>query len=327
MQSTSHSRLLAAGAAALAILGAAPTQAQDAFPSRPITLVVPFGAGSGTGIATRILAKSMSEQLKVPVLVDNKAGANGAIGAQAAAKAKADGYTLLIGSATTNAVNFAFFPGKLGYEASQFQGVAGLSSSPISLYVEADSPWKKLPDLVADAKRNPGKLSCGSGNAVTQVACEIFRLQAGLQTTNIPYKSNPQSLTDVVGKQVSYAFSDPSAAQSYVEGKRLRALAIASAVRNPARPDDATFREQGMNEIEFTAWVAVFAPTGVPAPVLERLNAVVRKAVDSPEMVQTQARTGGTVMHFNLQETQAFYGREVARWARYIKDSGVKPEQ
>ncbi|MBS0452501.1 MAG: tripartite tricarboxylate transporter substrate binding protein [Proteobacteria bacterium] len=322
-------KTLFSAAAALACLaaGAACAQAQDVYPSRPITLIVPFGAGSGTDITTRLLAKSMSEQLKVPVLVDNKAGANGAIGAQAAAKAKADGYTLLIGSATTNAVNFAFFPGRLGYEATQFQGVAGLSSSPVSLYVEAASLWKTVPDLVADAKSNPGKVSCGSGNAVTQVACEIFRLQAGIQATNIPYKSNPQSLTDVVGKQVSDAFSDPSAAQTYVEGKRLRALAVASAARNPVRPGEPTFREQGMPEFEFTAWVSVFAPTGVPAPVLERLNAVVRKAVDSPEMVQTLARTGGTAMHFNQQETQAFYRREVERWAHYIKDSGVKPEQ
>ena len=102
---------------------------------------------------------------------------------------------------------------------------------------------------------------------------------------------------------------------------------MASAARNPVRPAEPTFREQGMPEFEFTAWVSVFAPAGVPAPVLERLNAVVRKAVDSPEMAQTLAKTGGTAMHFDQQETQAFYGREVARWARYIKDSGVKPEQ
>ncbi len=200
--------LAAAAAAAAAVLAAGPVRAQEAFPSRPITLVVPFGPGSGTDIVARILAKGMSEQLKVPVVVENKVGANGAIGAQAAAKAKADGYTLVIGSATTHAVNFAFFPGRLGYEPDQFQGVGGLSFSPVSLYVEANSPWKKLADLVADAKRNPGKFSCASGNAVTQVACEVFRQEAGIQATNVPYKSNPQSLTDVAGNQVSYAFSD-----------------------------------------------------------------------------------------------------------------------
>lgn len=308
--------------------GAPTAWSQDTFPSRPVTVIVPFGPGSGTDIVARILAKGMSEQLQVPVIVDNKVGANGAIGAQAAAKAKADGYTLVIGSATTHAVNFGFFPGKLGYEPEQFQGVGGLSFSPVSLYVEASSPWKSIADLVTDAKRNPGKYNCGSGNAVTQVACEMFRQEAGIQATNIPYKSNPQSLTDVAGKQVSYAFSDGGAAQAFVEGKRLRPLAVAAAVRNVTMPDVLTFREQGMPHLEFTAWVAVFAPTGVPAPVLERLNAAVRKATEVPEMIQQVSKSGGTAMRFNSStEVQTFYKAEVTRWAKYVKDSGVKPEQ
>lgn len=311
-----------------AFLGASPAAAQDAFPSRPVTLIVPFGPGSGTDIVARILAKGMSEQLNVPVIVDNKAGANGAIGAQAAAKAKADGYTLVIGSATTHAVNFGFFPGRLGYEPEQFQGVAGLSFNPVSLYVNVNSTWKNLSDLITDAKRNPGKYSCGSGNAVTQVACEVFRREAGIQATNIPYKSNPQSLTDLAGNQLSYAFSDGGAARAFLDGKRLRPLAVAAAARNAAMPDAATFREQGMSNFEFMAWVAVFAPVGVPAPVLEQLHAAVRKANELPEMVQITTKTGGTNMRFNsAADTQAFYKTEVTRWAKYVKDSGVTPEQ
>jgi len=329
MKLSTRPRLLAASTCVAAMLvGASCALAQDAFPSRPVTLVVPFGPGSGTDIAARLLAKGMSEQLRVPVIVDNKVGANGAIGAQAAAKAKADGYTLVIGSATTHAVNFGFFPGKLGYEPEQFQGVAGLNFNSVSLYVPADSSWKTLSELVTDAKRNPGKFSCGSGNAVTQVACEVFRHDAGIQATNIPYKSNPQSLTDVVGNQVSYAFSDGGAARAFVEGKRLRPLAVAAAARNAAMPDAATFREQGMPNFEFTAWIAVFAPAGVPATVVEQLHTAVRKANEAPEMVQMTAKSGGTAMRFNnAAETQAFYKAEVARWAKYVKDSGVKPEQ
>ena len=310
------------------LITAMPVRAQESFPNRPITLIVPFGPGSGTDIVTRILAKGMSEELKVPVVVDNKVGANGAIGAQAAAKAKPDGYTLVIGSATTHAVNFGFFPGKLGYEPEQFQGVAGLSFSPVSMYVPANSTWKKISDLIADAKRPGTSLSCGSGNAVTQVACEVFRQNAGIQATNIPYKSNPQSLTDVAGQQVSYAFSDAGAARAFVEGKRLKALAVASSARHPLMSDVATFREQGMSHFEFTAWVAVFAPAGVPSVVLERLSAAARKAADSPEMVQSVAQSGGTAMRFvSAAETQDFYKNEVQRWTRYVKDSGVKAEQ
>ncbi len=320
-------RLLQAALAAVALIVPALAPAQEAYPSRPITLIVPFGPGSGTDIATRILAKNMSETLKVPVVVENKVGANGAIGAQAAAKARPDGYTLVIGSATTHAVNFAFFPGKLGYEPEQFQAVAGLSSSPVSLFVPAGSPWRRVSDLVAEAKRNPGKLSCGSGNAVTQVACEVFRLEHGIDAANVPYKSNPQSLNDVAGGQVSYAFSDASAALSLLEGKRLRAIGVAGPTRLTPAPDALTFREQGMPQFEFTAWVAVFAPTGVPAPVLERINAAVRKSSESAENTQMAARTGSTQMVFNVAESQAFYARELARWAKYVKDSGVKPEQ
>lgn len=322
------SRLLAtATLVAASITTMPPALAQDAFPSRPVTLIVPFSAGSGTDLVARILAKGMSEQLNVPVIVDNKVGANGAIGAQAAAKSKADGHTLIIGSATTHAVNFGFFPGRLGYEPEQFQGVAGLSFNPVSLYVEASAPWNNLSDLVAEAKRNPGKFNCGSGNAVTQVACEVFRNEVGIQANNIPYKSNPQSLTDVVGKQVSYAFSDGGAAQAFVDGKRLRPLAVASASRNSAIPDVLTFREQGVSNFEFTAWVAVFAPSGVPSTALERLNAAVRKAMDAPEMVQMIAKSGGSAMRFSsAAETHTFYKSEVSRWTKYVKDSRVKPE-
>ena len=328
LSSSPHLLAISSFWAAAFCLSASAATIQDTYPSRPVTLIVPFGPGSGTDIAARILAKGMSEQLNVPVIVDNKAGANGAIGAQAAAKAKADGYTLVIGSATTHAVNFGFFPSKIGYEPEQFQGVAGLSFNPISLYVNANSSWKNLSELVADAKRNPGKFSCGSGNAVTQVACEVFHHQAGIQAINIPYKSNPQSLTDVAGNQLSYAFSDGGAARSLVEGKRLLPLAVAAVARNAAMPDVATFREQGMSSFEFTAWVAVFAPAGVPVSVVEQLHAAVRKAAETPEMVQLTNKSGGTVMRFNsAAETQAFYKAEVTRWSKYVKDSGVKLEQ
>ena len=317
------------GLAAVMALSAAvaPALAQDAYPSRPITLVVPFAAGGGADIGARLLAKDMTEQLGVAIVIDNKPGANGAIGAQAAARAKPDGYTLLMGSATTNAANHAFFAGKLGYETTSFDAVGGIGSSPLSLYVPVGSPWRNLADLVADAKRQPGKLNCGSGNAVTQVACEVFRKQAGIQATNVPYKSNPQSLTDVVGGQLAFAFSDGAAAQAYVEGKRLRAIGVAAAQRSAVTPDAATFREQGFADFEITAWSAVFAPAGTPPAIIEKLNAVIRKSADSPESVQTRQRSGSAALTLTVAEARRFVESEQQRWARYVKDTGVKPEQ
>ncbi|MFT4194241.1 Bug family tripartite tricarboxylate transporter substrate binding protein [Ottowia sp.] len=310
----------------IALLLATGAQAQQPWPARPITLVVPFGPGSGTDIGTRLLSKELSGVLGVPVIVDNKPGANGAIGAQAVAKAAPDGHTLLVGSATTNALNYAFFPSKLNYKPESFVAVSGMGSSPIGLYVGADAPWGGLADLVAASKKNPGKFSCGSGNTVTQVACAVLRKRTGIDAVNAPYKSNPQALADVAGGQVTYAFSDASAAQTLVDGKKIRALAMAAEKRAAAAPNVATFGEQGVADFEFTGWTAVFAPAGTPAPVVEKLNALIRRANQSPEAAHLRAQSGSSVLDFDVATAKRFVDGEVARWGRYVKDADVKPE-
>lgn len=315
-------RFAVAVVAALAFASAA--QAQDRFPSRPITLVVPFAAGSGTDIGTRSLAKSLGESLNATVVVENKPGANGAIGAQAVARAKPDGYTLLVGSATTNAANYAFFPGKLAYEPTSFEMVAGMTGVSLALHVAASSPWKTIPELVAAAKKT--RLSCGSGNAVTQVACEIFRQQAGIDTVTVPYRSNPQSLTDLVGGQISFAFSDTAASQAMIQSKQVRVLGIAGPERNAIAPDARTFAEQGMPKFTFTAWTGLFAPAGTPDVVLETLNAAVNRWLESPEGVQLRERTGSMAFKFTRPEAKRFVQSEVERWASYIKESNVRPQ-
>lgn len=318
-------RATAFTSAALLLTGVA-AQAQDAWPARTITLVVPFGPGSGTDIGTRVLSKELSSQLGVPVIVDNKPGANGAIGAQAVAKAAPDGYTLLVGSGTTNAVNYAYFPGKLGYKPDSFVAIAGVGISPIAMYVATDAPWQSLGELAAAARKTPGKFSCGSGNTVTQVACAVFKQRAGIDAVNAPYKSNPQSLTDVIGGQLTYAFSDASAAQTLIDGKKLRVLAAASDKRTAAAPNVATFAEQGFADFVFSGWTAVFAPTGTPAAVIEKLNALIRRANQSPESVSLRAHSGSSVLDFDVAQAQRFVDGEVTRWGRYVKDANVKPE-
>lgn len=315
-------RFAMAAMAALALASVA--QAQDRFPSRPITLVVPFAAGSGTDIAARSLGKSLGDALKATVVVENKPGANGAIGAQAVARAKPDGYTLLVGSATTNAANYAFFPGKLGYQPASFEMVAGMTGASLALHVAATSPWTSVADLVAAAKRN--QLSCGSGNAVTQVACEIFKRQAGIDTTTVPYKSNPQSLTDLVGGQISFAFSDTAASQVMIQSKQVRVLGIAGLERNPIAPDVRTFAEQGMPKFMFTAWTGLFAPAGTPDGVLDTLNTAVNLWLDSPEGAQLRERTGSMQFRFSRPEAKRFLQSEVERWGSYIKESNVRAE-
>lgn len=300
--------------------------AQDKYPSRTITLVVPAAAGSGTDIGARMLARDLGATLGGTVIVDNKPGANGAIGAQAAARAQPDGYTLLVGNATTNAANYAFFAARLGYTPGAFDAVGGLGASPISLYVPVNAPWRDLKELLADAKRRPGRWSCGAGNATTQVACEVLRKQSGLDFVTVPYKGNPQSMTDVVGGQLSFAFSDAAAAMSFVEGKKLRPLAVANAQRVAAMAGTATFAEQGFPGFEITGWSMLFAPAGLPAPIAEQLNAAVRKSTDSPESVELRARAGGVAMPMSVAQARQFVAAEVTRWARFVELTGVKPE-
>jgi len=317
----------AAAALALCALAAAvpaPAQAQDAYPSRTITLVVPFPAGSGTDMSARLLAKDMAESLGQTVVVENRPGANGTLGAQMVARARPDGYTLLIGAAATNASNYAFFPGRLGYTPASFEIVGGMGIVPLSLFVPANSPWKTLADLIADAKKNPGKIACGSGTTVAQVACEVFKLRAGVDLLNVPYKGSPPALNDLAGGQVQVVFADGTSATSLIEGKRVRVLGTAAGKRLPYWPEVPTFVELGMTDLEISAWSALFVPAGTPAAVQQRLNAAVRRSIDSPESVATRQRTGSLAMPFSLEEGRRFVAAEIERWARFVKDSGVK---
>lgn len=304
-----------------------PARAQDAaYPSRIITLVVPFPAGSGTDMSARLLAKDMTTSLGQPVVVENRPGANGALGAQVVARARPDGYTLLIGAASTNASNYAFFPGTLGYTPASFEIVGGMAIVPVSMFVAADAPWKTLADLIADAKKHPGKIACGSGITVSQVACEVFKLRAGVDLLNVPYKGSPPALRDLAGGQVQVVFADSASAASLLEGKRLRVLATAAAKRLPYWPEVPTFVEMGMSDLEMSVWSALFVPAGTPAAVQQRLNTAVRHSLDSPESVTTRQRTGSLTMSFTLEEARRFVTAEIDRWSRFVKDSGVKLE-
>ncbi|HMS80094.1 MAG TPA: tripartite tricarboxylate transporter substrate binding protein [Burkholderiaceae bacterium] len=313
-------------AAALALPASAASAADEPWPSRPITIVVPFGTGSGSDTGARLLAKDLDEALGQPVVVENRPGANGAIGAQLVARAKPDGYTLLFGSATTNATNFAFFPGKLAYAPGDFEVVSPMGGTPQVLWVPETEPASNLADLVARLKREPGRTNCGSGNAVTQVACEILKKQGGFEAATISYKSNSHSVADVATGQITMAFSDTTAALPYVEQRKVRPIAVAGEQRSPVFPQVPTFREQGYADIVMTAWSGLFAPRGTPAPVLEKLSAAVKRANDATPSVESRRRSGSFDLWRPLPEARAFVASEIARWERYVRDSGVKPQ-
>jgi len=301
-------------------------RAQENYPNRPITLVVPFPTGSGTDMSARLLAKDMAESLGQSVVVENRPGANGTLGAQAVLRSKPDGHTLLIGAAATNASNYAFYPGKLGYTPASFEIVGGLGIVPLSMVVAANAPWKNLAELISDAKKNPGKIACGSGTTTAQVACEIFMLRAGVSVLNVPYKGTPLAMNDLAGGHVQFVFADGSSATPLVEQKRLRVLATAASRRAPYWPDVPTFAELGLSDLEISAWSAVFAPAGTPVSVQQRLNAIVRRSTESPESIASRQRTGSLAMPYHLEEARRFVSGEIERWARFVKESGVKLE-
>lgn len=322
-------RLLSAGTALLcASITVMPGFAwsQDVYPSRTITLVVPFPAGSGTDLSARLLAKDLTESLGQSVVVENRPGANGALGAQIVARARPDGYTVLIGAAATNASNYAFYPGKLGYTPASFDIVGGLGIVPLSMVVAGNAPWKNLAELIAEAKKSPDKFACGSGTTTAQVACEVFKLRAGVNVLNVPYKGTPPAMNDLAGGQVQFVFADGTSATPLVESKRLRVLATAAAKRAPYWPEVPTFVELGMSDLEISAWSAVFVPTGTPVAVQQKLNAAIRRSTESAESVASRQRTGSLAMSYTLDGARRFVTGEIERWARFVKESGVKLE-
>jgi tripartite-type tricarboxylate transporter receptor subunit TctC len=302
-----------------------PAFAQSTYPNKPITLVVPFAPGSGSDLTARALSKDMSAVLKQPVVVSNRPGANGAIGAAAVANAAPDGYTLLLGSGTTQAANFAFQIGNMGYKPDSLIMVSGIGASPVMLFVANAEVNTSVGGLVQQAKKNIGKMSCSSGNAVTEVACAVFKKQAAIFAPTIPYRSNAQSLQDLAGGIISFTFSDPPAALSLVDAKRIKPLAVASNKRLSAFKDVPTFAEAGYKDFEITAWTGLFAPAGTPRDILEKLNVVVRAHVDSEEVSRFMARYGGYQLWMTVDESQRFLQQEQAKWKRYVTSTGIKP--
>jgi tripartite-type tricarboxylate transporter receptor subunit TctC len=308
------------------VLGSVICQAQEGFPVKTIQLVVPFSAGTGIDQSSRMFAKEFALHLQQNVSVENRPGAVGGTGALAASRAKADGYTVLFGGVTINAANFAFFPGKLGYDPESFELVSGIGSSPVMLWVPSSSPYTDLRTLIADAKRLPGRLSCGYGNAVTHVACEAFKRRVGIFAVNVAYRTGPQALNDLGNNQLSFAFSDPAAARGLVNQAKIKPLAVASRDRVPAYKATPSFQELGYSGLEITAWTGLFAPKGTPRDALEKLNVAVKKTVESENSQKLRASVGSQSMWMNVDDSRRFLSEEIVRWKRYVDDTGIKVE-
>jgi Uncharacterized protein conserved in bacteria len=316
--------IAALGLSALAVMST-PALAQD-YPNKPITIVVPFGAGSGTDQSARLYGQAVAEHLKVPVIVENKGGASGFIAAQQVAKAAPDGYTVFITTNTTQVANPHLFK-KLPYDpVKDFTPVTLLAKGQMLLVVRPDSPYKSVSDLLGAARKTPGKLNYGSGSSSSQVAGELLEQMADVDMVNVPYKSNPLSITDLIGGQIDFMFADAPTAMPQVQGGKLRALATSGAKRLASAPEVPTVGEAGVKGYDMTYWFAVYLPAGAPPAVVKRLHEAFAKASDAPEVQAFQAKTSGEVALTTPEGLGQFQAAESKKWQQVIRAAGIQPQ-
>lgn len=318
--------LVLAAAAAIAALAAPFTlQAKDDWPSKPLRIIVPFPAGSGTDSSARAVGQALSKRLGQPVVVDNKAGANGVIAAQEAARAAPDGYTFFITTMTTHAVNVHLYK-KLPYDpVKDFEPVSLIARSPLVLVVRntADTP-KTLAELTQRIKASPGKLSFGSGSTSTRAGGELYKTMAHLDVLHVPYKGTPQALTDLVGGQIDFMFPDLSPAVPLVQQGQLRALAVTSARRVKSLPDVPTMAEAGIPGFELTAWAAAFAPAHTPKDIIQRVNLAIQEYLKSKEAEEFFARTGSEAVPTTPEGLGSYVQSEIQKWGDIVRRANMQ---
>lgn len=300
-------------------------QAQE-YPAKPIRIVVPFGAGGPTDVMTRALAQKMSEALKQSVLVENRPGAGGNIGADAVAKAPADGYTLLMGTNGPLAANLTLF-GKLPYDPlKDLAPITLYTYLPNMLAVHPSVPARSVSELITLLKSNPDKYSFASGGNGTSshFSGELFKTMAGVRMTHIPYKGDAASLIDVIGGQVPIVFCSVLAGMRYLESGNLRALAVTSDKRVPAVSKIPSVAESGLPGYDLTAWYAVMAPAGTPRAIVDKLNAVLVKIIRTTDLKEKIESMGGIPVGGTPEEVTELIKADIPRWGKLVKESGAK---
>jgi tripartite-type tricarboxylate transporter receptor subunit TctC len=310
--------------AAAGLLALAAAQAQD-FPNKPIRLIVPFGAGTTTDIVGRVMAEGMGKLLGQAVVVENRAGAGGGIGSEAVAKSPADGYTLLMGTVGTHAINPSLYK-RLAYDPLRdFAPVAFAGYTPTLLVVPGNSPLKSVKDL-AEQARKPGGLSFASaGNGTSgHLAGELLQARLGGSLTHVPYKEGGLALSDVMGGQVQFMFYHPAAVLPHMKTGKLRALGASSAKRSAAAPELPTLQEQGVTDFDLVAWFMAYAPAATPAPVLARLREAAAQTLANPETAAKLTAQGLELRAMRAEEMNSFGRSEISKWAELVKRSGAQ---
>lgn len=296
----------------------------DGYPTKPITIVIGSSAGSTTDGLARAIGQEITAETKVPVVVDNKAGASGGLAAQAVARAPADGYTLFITTNTTQAANPHLFR-KLAYDpVKDFAPVGALVKGYLLLVTNPGVKAQNVAELAAAAKKRP--LTFGAGSSSARVASELFQQMTHTQLTYVPYKANPQAIIDLVGGQIDMMIVDLTTSLPQVKAGKLKALGVSSPKRSPLVPELPTIAEAGLPGYEISYWNAVYAPAGTPAPVVQRINELMRKAMTTENVRRFVEQNGMEPFTSSPAELASFQADEYKRWGSVIKAAGIQPE-
>ncbi|HRM82462.1 MAG TPA: tripartite tricarboxylate transporter substrate binding protein [Acidovorax temperans] len=306
------------------LLGGTSALAQ-AYPTKPVTIIVPFAAGGTTDILARIIGQALTAELGQSVVVDNRAGAGGNIGGQAAAKAAPDGHTLFMGTVGTHAINASLYK-KMPFDpVKDFAPLTRVANVPNLLVANPAQPYKSVKDLIAYAKANPGKVNFGSsGNGSSiHLSGELFKSLAKVDMQHVPYKGSAPAVTDLLGNQIGIMFDNMPSAIQHVRSGKLAPLAVTTAKRSPELPNVPTIAEAGVPGYEATSWFGMFAPAGTPAPVLAKLNAAIVKVLAQPDVKKKINEQGAEVYSETPEQFAAFIQAESVKWGKVVKESGA----
>jgi tripartite-type tricarboxylate transporter receptor subunit TctC len=311
--------------AGLALIAVLPLAAAQTYPDRVIKLILPFPPGSATDGVSRFLADELRKSLGQTVIIENQAGADGIIAAQAVKRAAPDGYTLMVSTNSAHGTNPAVYS-QLPYDPEKdFEPVAGVMRIPQLLVVKKDFPASDVAGLVSVAKeRGAAKsLSFGTGNTSSRIAAELLKANAKIEMTNVPYRGTPQALTDLAGGQIDLFFADPFAAAPFLSGGQIKVLAITDTSRLQTLPNVPTVAEAGFKGVELVSWAAVFAPAKTDPAIVERLNREINKILATPQAREFILKMGAAPMPMTPGELRGFVSSEIVRWGKLVEMAGI----
>ena len=318
-------RIVATALAAACVVAAPPATGQG-YPTKPVKLVVPFPPGGSLDFAGRLIAQKLTEAWSQSVVVENKPGASGNIGADLVAKAPADGYTILLGALSTHAVNPSLYA-SMPYDAVRdFAPITLIAVTPNVLVVNANSPVRNVAEFIAYTKANPGKLSFGSGSngSAGHLAGELYKVETGTDAVHIPYKGGAPATQALLAGDTQFMFDNLANAMAQVKGGKLRALAVTTARRSSLAPDLPTMAEAGLPGFDISTWYGLFAPAGTPSAIVAKWNADVTKILNAPDVRARFVADGAEPVPDTPEQFSQFIAAELAKYARIVKASGAK---